>query len=197
MLERIREISAVRLGADGYFDDFWPNFRKIDGVFWKFERIQSFREAGEPSLVAMMEGDWERSLKLIDDEPVAARRAERFVRRRIRVVEQPVTPYLQWEMHVLALRDPGVEQVRVLDAGEVADLEVRRRLPELVVLGTSVMYEVTYDAEGTHSGARRIDDHDVIAACCGELDKLYAVAEGFRDYYEREIVPLPAPSLTG
>nr|WP_090935161.1 DUF6879 family protein [Nonomuraea jiangxiensis] len=166
-------------------------------MLWKLERIQSFREAAVPSWVATMEEDWERSLKLIDHDPVAGCRAEGFVRRRVRVVEQPVTPYLRWEMHVLALRDPAAEQVRVLDAREVADLEVRRRLPELVVLGTSVMYEVTYDAEGTHSGARRIDDRDVIAACRGELDKLYTAAEDFRSYYEREIAPLPAPSLTG
>lgn len=200
MLERIHEISGVLLDADEYLDDFWPNFRKIDDVFWKLERIQSFRQAGEPSWVAMMEGDWDRSLKLIDDGRGAAGEgassAERFVRRRIRIVEQPVTPYLQWEMHVLALRVATAEQVRVLDAGEVAEIEVGRRLPELVVLGTVVMYEVTYDDSGTHSGARRIDDREVIAACRGELDKMFAAGEDFRGYYEREIVPLPAPRVT-
>ncbi|WP_344880090.1 DUF6879 family protein [Nonomuraea antimicrobica] len=189
------------LSADEYLDDFWPNFRKTDDVLWKLERIQSFRQAGEPSWVAMMEGDWNRSLKLIDAETGAAgepERAppERFVRRRIRIVEQPVTPYLQWEMHVLALRGATVEQVRVLDAGEVAELEVGRRLPELVLLGTAVMYEVTYDKTGTHSGARRIDDREVIAACRGELDKLFTGGEDFRAYYEREIVPLPAPRVS-
>ncbi|WP_103956152.1 DUF6879 family protein [Nonomuraea solani] len=196
MLERIHEITGVLLSADEYLDDFWPNFRNIDEVFWKLERIQSFREAGQASWVAMMAGDWERSLKLIDDERGGAYERGSFVRRRIRVVEEPITPYLQWEMHVLALRVADAEQVRVLDAGEVAELEVGRRLPELVVLGTSVMYEVTYDAAGTHSGARRIDDRDVIAACRGELDKLFSVGEDFRTYYEREIVPLPAPRMT-
>ncbi|MCF6471854.1 hypothetical protein FAF44_26185 [Nonomuraea sp. MG754425] len=200
MLERIREIPGVLLSADEYLDDFWPNFHRIDDVLWKLERIQSFQEAGEPSWVAMMEGDWERSLKLIDDGRGVwhehERAAKRFPRRRIRIVEQPVTPYLQWEMHVLALRAASVEQVRVLDAGEVAEIEVGRRLPELVVLGTVAMYEVTYDDSGTHSGARRIDDREVIAACRGELDKLYAGGEEFRAYYEREIVPLPAPRAT-
>jgi hypothetical protein len=199
MLDRINEIPGVVLSADGYLDDFWPNFRNIDDVFWKLERIQSFRQSGEPSWVAMM-GDWDRSLKLIDDEPAAARepgrRAKSVTRRRIRIVEQPVTPYLQWEMHVLALRAAATEKVRVLDAAEVADLEIDRPLPELVVLGSLVMYEITYDSTGAHSGARRIDDPEVIAACRGELDKLYAVGEDFRTYYERDIVPLPAPSVT-
>ncbi|WP_376775869.1 DUF6879 family protein [Nonomuraea jabiensis] len=194
MLERIHEISGVLLSADGYLDDFWPNFRNIDDVFWKLQRIQRF-EAGEPSWLAMMDGDWERSLKLVDDTGDEGR-SRAYPCRRIRIVEQPVTPYLQWEMHVLALRVEVAEQVRVLDAGEVSDLEIDRRLPELVVLGSSVMYEVTYDACGTHSGARRIDDPDVIAACRGELDKLFAAGEDFRAYYEREIVPMPAPRVT-
>ncbi|MFI6734157.1 DUF6879 family protein [Nonomuraea sp. NPDC050451] len=194
MLERIHEISGVLLSADGYLDDFWPNFRNIDDVFWKLQRIQRF-EAGEPSWLAMMDGDWERSLKLVDDTG-AEGRGGAYPCRRIRIVEQPVTPYLQWEMHVLALRVEVAEQVRVLDAGEVSDLEIDRLLPELVVLGSSVMYEVTYDASGTHSGARRIDDPDVIAACRGELDKLFAAGEDFRAYYEREIVPMPAPRVT-
>ncbi|MFC7589334.1 hypothetical protein ACFQYP_40875 [Nonomuraea antimicrobica] len=72
MLERIHEITGVLLSADEYLDDFWPNFRKTDDVLWKLERIQSFRQAGEPSWVAMMEGDWNRSLKLIDAETGAA-----------------------------------------------------------------------------------------------------------------------------
>ncbi|MEU6721487.1 DUF6879 family protein [Nonomuraea sp. NPDC046802] len=195
MLERIHEITGVTLSADDYLDDFWPNFRKIDDMFWTLERIQSFCEAGEPSWVAMMQGDWARSLRLIDDERGATRehRPEKFARRRIRIVEQPVTPYVQWEMHVLAVRLGTSERVRVLDAQHVADLEIDRRLPELVVLGSTVMYEVTYDASGTHSGARRIDDPEVIAACRGDLDKLFTAGEEFRAYYEREIVPLPAP----
>ncbi|MFI7616650.1 DUF6879 family protein [Nonomuraea terrae] len=185
MLERIHEISAVLLSADEYLGDFWPNFRKIDGVFWRLERVQGFHE----SRIARRESDWDRSAKLVD----GVRPVRPFPCRRIRVVEQPVTPYLQWEMHVLALRRTTAEQVRVLDAAEVLDLEGSRRLPELVVLGTTVMYEVTYDSGGAHSGARRIDDPEVIDACCGELDKLFAVGEDLRAYYEREIVPLPAP----
>lgn len=120
MLERIHEIPGVLLGADEYLDDFWPNFRKIDDVFWKLERVQSFREPNEPSWVAMLEGDWDRSMKLVDGRSGVAGegegRVERFSRRRIRIVEQPVTPYVQWEMHVLALREAAAEQVRVLDS---------------------------------------------------------------------------------
>ncbi|TDD00639.1 hypothetical protein E1292_28270 [Nonomuraea deserti] len=193
MLERIHEIPAVSLSADDYLDDFWPSYRRMDDVLWKVERVQSFSEAGGPGWAALTEGDRDRSLKLIDDGRAASRG---FARRRLRIVEPPVTSYLRWEMHVLALRGAAGEEVRVLAAQQVADLEIDRRLPELVVLGTSVMYEVTYDALGIHSGARRIDDQEVIAACRGELDKLFAAGEDLGGYYEREIVPLPAPQVT-
>ncbi|MGP3933578.1 DUF6879 family protein [Nonomuraea sp. KM88] len=188
MLERIHEIPAVSLGADDYLDDFWPSYRCTDDVVWKLQRVQSFDAAVTPG--PLVEGDWERSLKLAGDG-----RAGGFARRRLRIVEPCVTSYLRWEMHVLASRGASREEVRVLAAQQVADLEIDRRLPELVVLGTSVMYEVTYDALGLHSGARRIDDQEVIAACRGDLDKLFAAGEDLDGYYEREILPLTAPRV--
>lgn len=179
MLERVHEIPGVLLDAEEYLDDFWPRYRTVDGVVWKLQRVQAF-----PAAAPVSEDDWRRSLGLVGEGP-----ARPFPGRRVRVVERPVTSYLRWEMHLLALRTPPAEQVRVLDAAEVSDLEGRRRLPELVVLGTAVMYEVTYDSAGVHSGARRIDALDVIDACRGELEKLFALGEDLRDYYEREIAP--------
>ncbi|MEO3891795.1 DUF6879 family protein [Nonomuraea sp. B5E05] len=192
MLERIHEIPAVSLSADDYLDDFWPSYRRMDGVLWKVERVQSFSDAGEPGRAALTAGDRVRSFRLIDDGQAAS---GGFARRRLRIVEPPLTSYLRWEMHVLASRGAVGEEVRVLAAQQVADLEIDRRLPELVVLGTSVMYEVTYDALGLHSGARRIDDQEVIAACRGDLDKLFAAGEDLEGYYEREILPLTAPRV--
>ncbi|TDE58177.1 hypothetical protein E1295_06100 [Nonomuraea mesophila] len=190
MLDRIHQIPAVLLGADDYLDDFWPSYRRTDDVVWKLQRVQGFDAAAGPG--ALVQGDWERSLKLAGDGRAAA---AGFARRRLRIVEPCITSYLRWEMHVLASRGQVREEVRVLAAQQVADLEIDRRLPELVVLGTSVMYEVTYDALGAHSGARRIDDQEVIAACRGELDKLFAAGETLEGYYEREIVPLTAPRV--
>ncbi|MGC9540104.1 hypothetical protein [Streptomyces sp. UG1] len=48
---------------------------------WKLECRQHFEEQGSPSGDAVRRGEWERSL---------------------RVVEKPVSPYVQWE---LAVRD--------------------------------------------------------------------------------------------
>ncbi|MFC7583363.1 DUF6879 family protein [Nonomuraea antimicrobica] len=83
---------------------------------WKLERAQDFYEPDVASWRAMMDGDWERSLALI--ERVAGPLADYFLRRqpvrRVRVVELPVTAYLQWEMHVLALRAAAGSPCRVV-----------------------------------------------------------------------------------
>jgi hypothetical protein len=117
----------------------------------------------------MSEGDWDRSLRLVAEMRASAAREFRdgpgFEMRRLRVAEHPVTPYLQWEMQVLRVRAEAGEQIRVIAAGAVSHLEASRPLPELVVLGTQVLYEVLYDATGTLTGARRITAPEVVAAC--------------------------------
>jgi hypothetical protein len=110
----------------------------------------------------------------------------------VRIVEHPVTPYLQWEMHALRLRAGAGEQIRVVPAEAVGHLEAGQPLPELVVLGGQVLYEVQYD-ETTLSGARRIDDPGVIAACRQELSELFDKGEDVLAYFDREIAPLPPP----
>src|SRR5690554_3041612 len=97
-------------------------------------------------------------------------------RHRIRVVELPVRAYVQWEMHILRLRALEGEAIRVLPASELwayeSDLstgEPDDPLPDLLVMGPSVLYEVGYDHAGRHSGARRITDPGVLKYCRTEL----------------------------
>jgi hypothetical protein len=199
MLERVPALMGPEFGPAEYLADFWPHFERIDDVFWKLERIQDFREPEEPSWVAMMEGDWDRALALAEatrnGNPQEAEFPEGLIRRRVRIVETPVSPYLQWEMQMLKIRGDAGEHIRVLDAQAVKHLELERPLPELVVLGTSTMYAVLYDETGTLSGARRIDDPHVVEACRRELSEIYAKGEDLLTYFEREIAPLPPPNV--
>lgn len=199
MLERVHEIPGREFGPDGYLTDFWPHFARCSAELWKLERIQSFREPAEPSWVAMMEGDWDRALTLAEatrsGNPREAANAGGLVRRRVRIVEQSVSPYLQWEMQMLKIRSAAGERIRVLDTRAIRHLEAERPLPELVILGALTMYEVLYDDSGTLSGARRIDDPDAIDACRRELSELYGEAEDLLAYFEREIAPLPPPNV--
>lgn len=206
MLERIRELSGVRLGVQDYLDDFWAHFRGFAGDFWKFERCQHFVEPGVPSWEAFASGNWQEAVRLAEEqraELVEYLRQNRHLnRRRIRVVEYPVRPYLQWEMQVLRVRVAAGDRIRVIAVEKLAEFETGAAgagssfpLPELIVLGDEVLYEVVYDESGALSGARRIVDADVARACRTDLESLYGQAEDFAAFFDRDIAPLPPPTV--
>nr|WP_141578055.1 DUF6879 family protein [Actinomadura sp. WMMA1423] len=89
----------------------------------------------------------------------------------------------------------GLQDIRILDASLVSHLEAEHQLPELVFLGTEVMYEVLYDSDGTHSGGRRHDDPAVIHACHRQLVEPHDAGKQLLSFFEREILPLPTPDV--
>lgn len=90
------------------------------------------------------------------------------------------------------------DRIKVLDARTIADVERKRPVPEVVILGDVVMYEVQYDAEGNADGARRYSyPASLIAETSAGFDALYGGAEEFGSFFAREIAPLPAPAGGG
>ncbi|MFG6191238.1 DUF6879 family protein [Nonomuraea sp. JJY05] len=162
---------------------------------WKLERAQHFYEPDVASWRAMMDGDWERSLALT--ARMAATVADYFRHRvpvrRVRVVEFPITSYLQWEMHILALRARAGSPCRVVPAERVTGLDP---MPELVIFSPSLMYEVLYDRYGGGMGGRRITDPAIVGPCLRTVQELFAEGENVLDFHEREIAPLPPPVVT-
>ncbi|MCZ9348176.1 hypothetical protein NGM37_61975, partial [Streptomyces sp. TRM76130] len=105
--------------------------------------------------------------------------------RRLRVVEFPVTPYMQWELFVLRVRVEVGDDIKVLDARGIADVERSRPVPEVVILGDAVMYEVVYDDDGNADGANRYTDRSLIRETNAGFDALYARGEDFHAFFER------------
>ncbi|GAA4203915.1 DUF6879 family protein [Microbispora amethystogenes] len=198
VFDDVRQAEARVLPADAYQAEFAEEFDQAPGVVWKLERAQEFHEPDVPSWRAMMAGDWERSLALIAEmrEPLTGYYRTHPETRRLRVVETPLTPYLQWELHVLAVRAAAGERPRVLSAGAVREFERTAPLPEIVVVGPSLLYEVLYDEIGEHVGARRITDPDLAGHCRTVIGTLYERAEDVRSYVEREVLPLPPPAVS-
>lgn len=105
MLEGVRtELGEVFPTVEAYgndLDQYWPKIDRFD----KLERLQNFRQPESRSWRACAAGRWEESLEQTErDRPIiAAEFAEDarlgYTSHRVRVVEQPITPYLQWEMH--------------------------------------------------------------------------------------------------
>jgi hypothetical protein len=193
VFERVRVAEAAVLPPEAYGPEFRAAYESAEGVVWKLERAQHFYEPYEPSWVAMTEGDWERSLRLIgemrDSFPAEYDGYPEF--RRARVVEQPLTPYMQWELHVLAARADAGERPRVVPASAVRPFERSGPLPELLIFESALMYEVLYDAAGAHLGGRRITDPELVAPCLAALTALYDQGEELRAYVRREVAPGP------
>ncbi|MFF2788155.1 DUF6879 family protein [Streptomyces sp. NPDC058049] len=200
MFECFREGAGEVLERPDYLDDFGRFYGSGIRFLAKIERGQTFKEQGSPSWDAFASGDWAGALRLIEAErdsvaayfQDAARRGLAF--RRLRVVEFPVTPYLQWEMNSFRLRSELGEEIRVLDARAIADLERDGPLPEVVVLGNSVMYTVIYDEELKGAGARRFLDPEQIKTTVAEFEYLYRKGEEFSEFFKREIAPLGPPA---
>jgi hypothetical protein len=187
-----------RLELPEYYADFQDSFRRAR-AFWKLERGQVFAEPGDPSWVAFDGGDWPEAMRLLEERREDLKlyhkenAAAGTVPRRIRIVSLPVTPYLQWELHLLKIRDETGGPIRVLPTSAVADLEDQGPLPDIYTMDGTVMYQAVYDEHGVLEHALRFTDQALVTRCRDFIAGLYARGEPIGDFFEREIVRLPPP----
>ncbi|MFI7353662.1 DUF6879 family protein [Streptomyces avidinii] len=201
MRSLLAEASCERLDLDAYLADFDRHFWNSGAVgFWKLERRQTFREPGVESWEAFQRGAWREALSLIADQESHFERyfgriaQSGFALHRVRVVEEPLTPYLQWELHLLRLKERHGERTRVLRPESVLGVEEKEgMLPEIVVLGNAVMYEIVYDDDGTISGGIKFSESDVISKCRDFIQGLHAGGERLHTFFDRRVVHLRPP----
>ncbi|MCX4906176.1 DUF6879 family protein [Streptomyces sp. NBC_00878] len=189
-----------RLDRDAYKRAFRAQDMAIrDAGSWKLERRQHFEEQGSPSREALRRGEWEQALRLLTDRRdallAAAREDERkgHLFHRVRVVEKPLTPYVQWELHSHRQRAEYGERIRVVGAEQVARAERACLLPEVVVLGGSTLFQVLYSEAGATVGAVRYSDRYLVGSWENYIRKLYEVGEDVSSYFEREVAHLSRP----
>ncbi|MGM9333537.1 DUF6879 family protein [Streptomyces murinus] len=189
------------LGLDAYREDFRRRDFAVDGYdSWKLERRQHFREPGDASWEAFVRGDWREALRLIEAQRsglsdlsrLAARHRCRLLR--VRVVETPLTPYLQWELHLLRVRAECGELIRVLGPEPLAAYEATAPVPELITLNDDTVYEIRYDAEGVLEGAVRHLDTGARDRVAAWIEKLYGLGEDVGTFFDREVAPLEPPA---
>jgi hypothetical protein len=181
-----------------YYADFEQRFARAQ-EFWKLERGQAFAEPGNPSWEAFNRGDWAASMRLIEslreDLKEYHREAEAAGTStyRIRVVSLPLTPYLQWEFHVLRLRDETGGPIRVLLDSDVASLEDQGPLPDMYAMDRDVLYRAIYDEHGVLAYALRYTDPALVSRCRDLIAALYARGAPISDFFTREVASLPPP----
>jgi hypothetical protein len=187
-----------RLELPALYDDSDRDFARAR-EFWKLERGQIFAEPGNASWEAFARGDWSESLRLIEGFREGMARYHRAAAAagtntyRIRIVSLPPTPYIQWELHVLRLRDETGGLTRVLLDTEVAGLEDQGPLPDIQTMDRDVMYQPVYDVNGVAEYGVRYTDKALVSRCRDFIADLYARGEPIADFFRREIAPLPPP----
>ena len=196
----LKSAAGVRLDQPHYEADFGANLWRTDGAdSWKLERMQRYSEVGFPSWEAFMAGDWNRALQLYEEErPNIIAFNREFQRHRsrlyrVRVVVEPITPYVQWEMHCLRLRAECGERIKVVDYATVSALESTGMLPELVSLCGHVLYQTLYDDTQKPDGAIRFADYELVGRYEEFVGSLYGAGEDVESYFSRTIAGLPPP----
>jgi hypothetical protein len=194
------ELAGEFLSQADYKADFRAVYSTIAGQkLWKLERRQHFREPGVEDWEAFARGDWERALELIEEDrhsttDLQAKAIHLGISQyRVRVVEQPICPYLQWELHALKVRAERGAHIRVVPVDLVRELEVEGQLPELVALGPSVAYRILYTDSGEPAGGVKIIDRKVVERVIDLTRYLYAAGEDLTTFFERIVAPLPPP----
>ena len=192
--------TGERMALDAYYADFEKHFwNSADLGFWKLERQQTFKEPGYGSWEAFARGEWDESLRLLEagraDMADYHRRIDRhgFVTRRIRVVEEPLSDYMQWELHALRVRDQCGGSIRVISADKVERYEDDGPLPEIYTLGSQVMYEAVYDDQGVLQSGRKFTDPDLVLRCRRFIADLYDEGEPLEGWFDGHVAILPPP----
>lgn len=191
------QISGCRLSLDEYIEDFGRRFWSSGNAgSWKFERRQTFRQPESASWNAFHDGDWDRALELIE-----ARRSDLrdyyervsgygFKVHRVRVVEEPLSPYLMWELNSLLLRSEYGDSIRIVESGILASFEGSGRLPEVFVIEPDIVYQVLYDVDGIAVGAIRSDDRNVVRQWVGFIKRLHGEGEDLGEFFPRRVAGL-------
>jgi hypothetical protein len=199
----LRHVPGKRLATEAYRRDFRLRDSEVTGRdSWKLERRQQFEEQSSPSWDAFRRGDWKEALRLHEEkrerwERIAREdRARGSVFYRVRVVGEPVTPYLQWELHALRVQGESGSPVRVVRTEELRPWEASQPVPEVVTLGGQVLYEVRYTDSGALDGAVRHTERGLVARWEEFVRELYEGGEDIVSYVDRCVAHLPPPRLT-
>ena len=185
--------------------DYRRDFQRLEAQMhdqeaWKLERRQHFEEQGSASRDALRRGDWAGSLHLLESRRPALLKAARqdeqrgYTFHRVRIVERPLTPYVQWELHSLRIRAEYGERIRIIDADKISAHERSGLLPELVTLGGRALFHILYTDTGVPNGAIRYTDPDLINGWDDYLKALYAQGADIAAFFTREVEALPPPT---
>lgn len=195
MSELTTVFPGTKLTPDEYLADFNREFwHDNSGVSWKLERRQEFVESDNASWEASRRNDWTTSLDLLEKRRAKLADYERRIAdngmevRRVRVVEQPISSYLLWELSSLHVRHQVGGRIRVVGPEQIEPFESgRTTLPELFLLARPIAYQVLYDEQGALAGAVKCVVPDEVGRWKALVADLYDRGEELGAFFHREV----------
>ena len=175
MFEQIPDMPGEEFNSvESYIDQFWKDCEGID-LLWKLECRQTFREPGVPSWEAWDRGEREESMRLAEEMRPGIREkhaTQPFVSKRVRIVQYPLSEYLEWELELLRIRAEEGDDIRIVDVSHESQSSLLS-LPEVVGLGNGVLWHVLYSDRGELVGGRKLSDTQTVDACRSEFQGLF------------------------
>ncbi|MEV8336765.1 DUF6879 family protein, partial [Streptomyces niveus] len=80
---------------------------------------------------------------------------------------------------------------------DLSSIETGERLPEIAIIGSSVLYEIIYDDDGTLAGGIRYTDEGLISECRTMIRGIHGSGERLETFFKRRVKALPAPAVEG
>jgi len=200
MLDVLKSSLGERLTRAEFDADYDKRFAGSDGHdSWKLERLQHFTESGDAGWEAFARGDWSEATRLIEnwrpglEELFRDADSRGIGLYRVRVVEEPIAPYVQWELNSLRLAAEYGEKIRVVTREPIKEFETSDPLPELLTVGADTVYWASYDENGACTGATRFIDAEITARCVEFTERLYEVGEELDSFFQLKVAQLEPP----
>ncbi len=170
-----------RAPANKLFDEWW---NEMIQEWFKVEVLQDYTgEDDGSSLRKWLSGDKEGSIRLIKEQDYSKwanscrKKASQGVKLiRIHIVDQPLTPYIQWEIeHYKLVNIPQCgERVYLLDRSELAGLDLPKG--DIMIFDKKRVRLNCYDSKGLVKSAIFYDEYDNISDFLALRKKLIELA---------------------
>ncbi|GAA4506941.1 MULTISPECIES: DUF6879 family protein [Nonomuraea] len=182
------DLVTARLSPDGFRREFRNASRSVTGRVYKLERRQTFQEPGNPSWEAFAAGDMRRALELIEEDRATQRdfkkifddRDAHFYR--LRVIEDPLSSYLKWELAHFRLNAEEGEKIFIVNQAMIADLDLRYRLDDYTIFDRSLAFFLNYSDDGLFLHADMVSDPAVMSELVALSEEVLARSIRFEDY---------------
>lgn len=173
---------STRLSLDGFSTCFAQAWAGLESRFLKLESWQTYFEAeGNKSQAAFNQGDVSKARDLLRQEAESDRPLYEDIRlrglsyARIRLVQEPLTPYLQYELINYRIRAAMGENIEIVRCAPETQLPNEQYFDFLLFDDRTALIH-DYGEVGRQAGGWLTQDTDVIAALGATAHALRRVA---------------------